>query len=200
MTDRVTNVVRRGGVAKITFLSGDSLRVPSPLYLERRLRTGEDVDLDDYRAFIRRRAGEHALNTAAKYMETRERSAGEIAAHLKGKAYDEDVIQNVLAVLKGRSLVSDTRFAEMWSEARLRRYGRGRIAQELSRKGVSRETIASTIQRIDPDIELSQAAGQAEKLLKRTDEKKAMAALLRRGYSYAVARQAILMAGEQDSE
>lgn len=201
MIDRVTGVFRRGGVARVTLLSGDTLRVPSPLYTERRLREGDAVDPEEYRDFLRRRAGEHALLAAAKYMETRERSEGEIAAHLKSKAYDDGAIQDVLTVLKRRNLVSDARFAQMWSDARLRKYGRARIAAELRRKGVSRETTAAALDGIDPDIELDQATRQAEKLLRRADDpRKVIEALLRRGYAYALARRAVERAGTDEDD
>ncbi len=201
MRDRVLSVLRRGGVAKISLLSGDTLRVPSPLYLERRLREGDYFNPDEYREFMRRRAPEHALLAAAKYMETRERSAGEIAAHLKSKAYADDVVEDVLTVLKRRNLVSDERFALLWSDARLRKYGRGRIAAELSRKGVSRELVAEALASIDPDIEQEQAVAQAAKLLRRApDPRKVVESLLRRGYSYAVAKQAVQTAQDEGDD
>ncbi len=200
MSDRVTEVFRRGGVAKITLLSGDTLRVPSPVFLERRLREGDFVDPDAYRDFARRREGEFALLAAAKYMETRERSAGEIAAHLKSKAYDDAVIEDVLTVLKRRNLVSDARFSEMWTDARIRKYGRSRVAAELARKGVARETVAAALEGIDPDIEFEQAVKQADKLMRRLDDpRKAMQALARRGYAYDLARRAVALARERGS-
>lgn len=200
MTDRVTGVLRRGGVARITFLSGDVLRVPSPLYMERRLREGDFCDPDAYREFVRRREGEFALAAAAKYMETRERSEGEIAAHLKSKAYGDEAIGEVLSLLKRRNLVSDARFAEMWTDARIRRYGRARVAAELQRKGVSRETAAAALAGVDPDIEFEQAVKQAEKLMRRADDpRKTVQALMRRGYSYDLARRAVAQAVETDN-
>ena len=66
--DRVTEVVRRNGVARVKMLSGEELRIPAALFLERRVRAGEPLDPGEYRLFISRRGYSHALETAVKFL------------------------------------------------------------------------------------------------------------------------------------
>ena len=40
MSDRVVEIKRMGGVARARLLSGEELKIPSALFLERRLRPG----------------------------------------------------------------------------------------------------------------------------------------------------------------
>ena len=50
--DIVTEVKRAGGVATIRLQSGEEIKAPSALYLERKVRAGQALDGDAYRAFI----------------------------------------------------------------------------------------------------------------------------------------------------
>ena len=62
--DRVVSVERKNGVATVRFLSGDTVRVPSAVFLERRPRTGDSLDPDAYRLFLLKRGYPHALEAA----------------------------------------------------------------------------------------------------------------------------------------
>ena len=59
--DKILSIKRQNGVTRVQFLSGDTLQIPSALFLERRLREGEIMDPDAYRAFILQRGYPHAL-------------------------------------------------------------------------------------------------------------------------------------------
>lgn len=196
--DRVTEVVRRNGVARVKMLSGEELRIPAALFLERRVRAGEPLDPGEYRLFISRRGYPHALETAVKFLALRERSEGEIRARLRRSCYPEEVIAHVMATLATNDLVSDQRFAEQWVDSRAKRYGRGRIAQELRMKGVSAQDAQAALEMLNEEDELRQACAQARKMARRlqNDPVKITQALVRRGYGWALARKAAEQAGE----
>ena len=199
MADKVIEIKRQHGVATIKFMSGDVLKVPSALYLERKLHVNQPIDAEAYRAFIAQRAYPHALEAAMKYLALRERSEQEIRTRLRRSQYDEATIQKVLDTLGLHDLVSDTRFAGQWAQSRARKYGKKRIAQELRMKGVSDEEAQAALDAIPEEEEYARALDQARRLAKKYqgEPRKLIQALLRRGYSFAVAKKAAMEAAAE---
>lgn len=190
--DKIIDIQRKAGVARVTLLSGDTLKIPSPLFLERRLRVGEAIDPESYRLFMEKRGYHHAIEAAMKFLALRDRSMGEVRSRLKRSCYDEGTIEKVLAALANHQLISDSRFAESWAYSRSKKYGKARIAQELRSKGVSRQEAQAALEQISEDDELQRACEQAKKLSRRIDEpQKMLQALIRRGYSFSIARKAL---------
>lgn len=203
--DTVTEVKRAGGVATIRLQSGEEIKAPSALYLERKVRAGQALDGDAYRAFIRDKGYPHALKAAVDYLALRERSEKEIISRLKRVHYHEMTIAKVMETLDLHHLYSDERFAENWVHRRAKKYGKRRIAMELAQKGVKGQTAQQALDTLETEDELSAASKQAEKIAKRVkgDRQKLMQALVRRGYDWALARKAAQQAlgdGEERNE
>lgn len=201
MTDQVLEIKRAGGVARVKLLSGDTLKIPSALYLQRRLRPGQAVDPEDYRRFIRENGYAPALEMAVKYLALRDRSEKEIVSRLRRSCYDETTIARVMEKLAGHDLISDARFAENWALHRGKRYGKNRIARELRQKGIDDATARAALDALPEEDEMRSALALARKLTRRPqiEQRKIIDALLRRGYSFSVARQAADRAlNEQD--
>ncbi len=190
--DRIREIKRKGGVAAITMESGETLRAPSALFLERRLHAGQLLDPDAYRAYLRERGYPHALEAAMKFLALRERSEQEVRARLRRSCYDGETIQRVLDTLGLHDLVSDARFAEAWVHARSRKYGKARIAQELRVKGVGQEEAESALNTLDEEAEYRRAVDQAKRLCRRfqNDPKKIAQSLARKGYQWRTAKNA----------
>ena len=190
--DKIVEIQRKNGVARVKFLSGEEMQIPSPLFLERRLREGEMIDPEAYKAFMQQRGYPHALEAAMKFLALRERSEKEITARLRRSKYDEMTIARVMETLSTHELVSDERFAEAWVHHRSRKYGKNRIAQELKIKGVGKEDMQKALETLPEEDEFSRALEQAQKLSRRMqgDRNKIMQALVRRGYSWSMARKA----------
>ena len=196
--DKIIEIQRKGGVARVKLLSGDMLKIPSPLFLERRLREGESLDPQAYRQFMLKRAYPHALEAAMKFLALRERSENEVRARLKRSCYDEETIEKVLAALAGHELVSDARFAQGWVHSRSKKYGKSRIAQELKMKGVSRQDASAALDQLSEEDELERAVEQARKIARRLqDPQKITRALMRRGYNWVIIRQALQHLGDE---
>ncbi len=199
--DTVTEVKRAGGVATVKFLSGEVLKIPSALFVERKLRVGQMVDGEAYRAFIRDRGYPSALKAAVDYLSLRERSEKEIIQRLKRVHYHESTIARVMATLDAHHLYSDERFAENWVAHRARKYGKRRIAMELRQKGVSESETQNALDTLDRQDEFTACVKQAEKLIRRLkgDEQKMIQSLLRRGYDWQLAKSAVrqVLAGEE---
>lgn len=190
--DKIIEIQRKNGVARVKFLSGEELKIPSALFLERKLREGEMIDPEAYKAFMRQRGYPHALEAAMKFLALRERSEKEIMARLRRSHFDEMTIAKVMETLSGHDLVSDERFAEAWVHHRSRKYGKNRIAQELKMKGVGQEKMQKALETLPEEDEFSRAVEQAKKLSRRMqgDRNKIMQALVRRGYNWSMAKKA----------
>ena len=190
--DKIEEIKRQNGVAVVRLMSGEVLRVPSALYLERRLRAGQPLDAEAYRDFMRQRGYPHALEAAMKFLALRERSEQEIRARLRRSCYDEAAIDRVVDTLAAHDLVSDRRFAETWVNHRARKYGRGRIARELKMKGVGDQDARAALEALPEEDEYCRALEQAKKMSRRfqDDPKKIAQALMRRGYGWSIAWRA----------
>ena len=192
MADQVVEIKRRGGVATVRLLSGGVLRVPSALYLERRLHVNQLIEPEEYQSFMLRRGYPHALEAAMKFLALRERSVQEIRSRLRRSCFDEAVIARVLDTLDAHGLLSDARFASQWVDSRSRKYGRNRIFQELRVKGVSGEDAKKALDALPEDQEYVRALDQARKLCRKfqNDPKKIAQSLVRKGYPWPLARRA----------
>jgi len=190
--DKIVEIKRKNGVAAIRLLSGETLRAPSALYLERRLRIGQSIDPDAYRQFLRERGYPHALEAAMKYLALRERSEKEVVERLRRSCFDEAVIARVMDTLQTQHLLSDARFAEQWAHSRARKYGKNRIAQELRMKGISDSEARAALDAVPEEEEYLRALEQARRLSRKFqgDEKKMFQSLVRKGYSFSMAKKA----------
>lgn len=191
-SDRVIEIKRKNGVATIRMESGEVLRAPSALFLERRLHINQLIEPEAYRIYLRERGYAHALEAAMKFLALRERSEQEVRARLRRSCYDEETIQRVLDTLGLHDLVSDERFAEAWVHSRSRKYGKNRIAQELRVKGVDRRQAQEALETLPEEEEYIRAVEQAKKLCRKfqNDPKKIAQSLMRKGYNWRMARQA----------
>ena len=190
--DRVLEIKRKNGVATVKMESGEILRAPSALFLERRLHKGQQIDPEAYRLYLRERGYPHALEAAMKFLALRERSEQEVRARLRRSCYDEATIHRVLDTLGLHDLVSDARFAEAWVHARCRKYGKNRIAQELRIKGIDRQEAENALDTLSEEDEYRRAVEQAKKLCRKfqSDPKKIAQSLTRKGYHWKMAKDA----------
>ena len=136
-----------------------------------------------------------ALDRAFRSLAARAHTENEIVEKLTRAGYSEEAIAGAMETLTRYRLVDDAAYAESWVSARAKRgIGPYRLQQELRRKGVSREDAQAALDTLDADDSLDAAASFAAKRLKNDspDEKRrAMQALLRRGYSFETARAAL---------
>lgn len=103
-------------------------------------------------------------NMAMNWLARREHSRAELREKLAAREVDPDVIEATIEQLVHDGLVSDTRFAEAFVSARLRR-GQGpvRIRAELKRRGVAGELAAVTLDSADFDWEQRAAEVRVKK-------------------------------------
>lgn len=141
-------------------------------------------------------------DAALRFLAPRPRSRAEVRRRLlaprRGReAPDAQAVERVLERLQEQGLLDDQQFAAFWVENRDRFSPRGAraIAQELRQRGVSRETVEeATAPELDEERALA-AGRQRLRAVAGLDFADFRARLgpflLRRGFSYEVAREAV---------
>ena len=195
------------GKTKIVFESGWTV------WLDRRwmpgfsLDPGTAVERTDFEKFLLLHQYPSALNDAVTLLAVRNRSRLEIRQSLLRRKYDHAVIEMVLFKLEKEKLLNDEEFSAQWVQARMSKYGPIRIARELRMKGIDRDMTGSAIQEVlTEDQELENAVLLAMKKLRteKTDAEeikrfqRITSFLVRRGYSWEIARKAYEMALERN--
>lgn len=172
------------------------------------LREGETLDLDAYRQNLLLRQYPEALPRAVRLLAVRARSRQEIERKLADAGYLPETIEMVLYKLEKETLLDDAAFAETWVENRLSSgIGMARLTQELRQKGVARDVTEAVIGALDTDSVQAQAKLLAAKLLRRhralpqaEATQKVLAAMMRRGFGYGDAKEALRAAREESAE
>ncbi len=198
--DVITAIRRERGKFHVTVNGDEKVVVPAPLFRERPLSEGETIDLEEYDHWLMVRQYRAALDRAVAFLASRARSRREVEARLLQAGYRPCTVEMVLYKLERERLLDDGDFARQWVEARAgRKLGRNRIARELRDKGVSAEEAEAALTALDEEDQLDAAVQLAEKTLCRAKPgempaktaQRVIAMLLRRGYGYDLARQAL---------
>ncbi len=193
---RQVEIVR--GKRKITFESGWQvwlLRGTTPAFP---LEEGVAVDRDAFERFLLQRQYPPALEKAVSLLAERSRSRNEIEQRLRLCHYDAIVIAKVMERLDDERLLDDRDFSSQWVQSRMRKYGASRLYQELRRKGVEPDTARAAVEECSEEDQLETAVSIACKKLQsmrgETDRGKMFqrvsGTLVRRGYSWEIARKA----------
>lgn len=137
---------------------------------------------------------EKAKQSALRFISYRPRSIAEVQLNLRGKGYEETVIEQVIVRLQELDLLDDRAFAHYWVEQRESFKPRSQLAlrQELFQKGVDRLIVEEVVSEVD-EIDAAHRAGQkkAKSLANLTQDEfhqKMAGYLQRRGFSYAIVK------------
>ncbi len=156
-------------------------------------------------ADVRHQAHEAAL----RLLTYRPRSEAEIRQRLARRGLPPQVVQETIARLRDQGLLSDAAFARFWVETRDQSSPRGRrlLWQELSAKGIERETIRQAIAPVAEEDAALRAAQKKARHLQGQDypvfRRRLGDFLLRRGFPYPTVRtivERLWLERQQDSE
>lgn len=194
----VSSVRRIRGLAVLQLSNGETQAMPRAMLRERPYRGGMPFDAAAFQSFLKERSYPFALEKAVSLLAARMRTEKEICDALQRNAYPEETIARVMARLHEAGYLSDADFAAQWAASRTAKgMGERRIRMELRQKGVRAEEIDEALSAMDGDERLSGAVKAARKaargkdLSSPADRQKVLAALARRGYDFALARQAL---------
>ncbi|OGX68285.1 MAG: hypothetical protein A2189_07425 [Paenibacillus sp. RIFOXYA1_FULL_44_5] len=166
--------------------------VDEDILIKHKLIKGKTITRQEIEEILADETLHHVYTDALQILSRRVHAQKELRQKLQKKGYHQQNIDAVIEQLLKQNLLDDREFAEMWSQNRLHSQKKGRnwIRQELQQKGVSRELVQETIEKIDADAEQQAAMELGRKkwqLLKEPDMRQKMQKtagyLLRRGYS-----------------
>lgn len=202
----LVSVRRCHGRATLTLSTGETLAMPRALLKERPYRGGMPFDRAAFDTLLRERAYPYAVDKAVALLAMRPRTQKELRDALRQNAYPETVIERVMARMDEAGYVDDAGFAGQWASSRTSKgMGSRRIRMELRQKGVSSDAIEEALSSLDEDdclegaVKAARKAAIGKNLGDPRDRQKVIAALARRGYDYAAAKQA-LTAVMEDAE
>lgn len=135
-------------------------------------------------------------------MNRRELSSGEIRAHLLARGIDAVVADAVVDELNEQGALDDQRFARLFVQDKrtLERWGSERIRRVLEARGIDRETAERALaDRSEPGEDRETELDRAIELLRARfpdpprgrDRDRALGVLLRKGYEYELALDAL---------
>ncbi len=159
-------------------------------------RVGGGIAEDELVALLETSEYNRARDRALYLLGLRDYACKELEKKLLTEARPE-VAARVVERLREVGLLDDERYAQRLAQSlsRSKQYPKRRVAQELQRRGVDRETAGCAAEEIDcEDHKLALALIEKKyynKVTDRESRQKVMAALARRGFSYAAIRQAI---------
>jgi regulatory protein len=162
------------------------------------LREGDQLSQQKVQALKKSDLTENAYQRALNFLSYRDRSEREIRQNLTKHQIPEDIILEVLDKLRQSSLVDDRAFAKNWIENRIqfKPHGKRALEMELSRKGISRETIDEELKGLDETtLALACARKKAlnfQHLDQESFQKKLSGYLNRRGFPYQITRDTVL--------
>lgn len=159
------------------------------------LKDGQKISEEDYAALEETVNIRRAYNCAVSLLSRRDHSKKELLRKLREKGYT-DGAEAAIEKLEESGYIDDERFCRMYASelVRLKGYGKRRVEQELSFKGVDRDIIRSVLDEILFDTDKLSVIIKRKYLSKMSDEKgrrKAFDALVRLGYTYGEIREAI---------
>ncbi|MEG0049868.1 MAG: regulatory protein RecX [Clostridia bacterium] len=198
MEELITEIKEDHRGATVFFDGGEKLWLSRSMLREQNLQVDEAFDIDTLKAWLLPRQYPEALNRAVGLLAMRGHSEGELRQKLTAAQYMDDTVEMVIYKLQKENLLNDEAFARSWAAARARKQlGKYRIMQELLSKGIAHELAKRVVDELPIDESNEQANALAIKLLRRyqdEDARKAMqkliAAMARRGYGFADARNA----------
>jgi regulatory protein len=163
------------------------------------LRVGQDADREAVMQVVGEDEKTRAQRSALYYLGRAERSRAQVVRYLEAREYAPEIVNSVMDKVDAYGYVDDARYARMLVEDRARLRGKSRraVRQEMREKGLDAATIEEAMALYGDREEMENAMRIARKYYQRNRgdregfERKAGAALYRRGYDWEVIRDAL---------
>jgi regulatory protein len=181
------------------------------LAVEAGLAPGVQISSDELASLIARDRVLKAREVALRYLSDQARTAVEVRRALGRRGFDGVVVDQVLDYINSHGYVDDAAYARAYVRSRFagRGYGPARLRDELLRRGVDRALVDEVITEMAGEESLADAAGRLASSRWRsldavTDPRRrrqrTLEYLVRRGYSYDVAREAVERATADEND
>jgi regulatory protein len=144
------------------------------------------------------------LDLALKALGRKERTVAELGSWLRGRGVSDEQVEVVVGHLVEDGALDDARFAHRYAEDKreLAGWGSDRIRSALLQRGVSAEDLEGAVGAEEPEGELGRATAlllqRGISVRSERDRSRAFQFLVRRGYDFELAYDAIRQAGADD--
>lgn len=161
------------------------------------LHTGQILDETAIATLISSAAVNAAADSAARFLAMRPRSTREVSDYLLKRGTDPNVIEGVVARLSALGYLDDRAFARHWVQGRetFKPLSGRALRYELQRKGIDRALIDEALADVADDVSALDAARRHSRRLRGGERAavrdKLVTHLLRKGFSYAIARSSV---------
>ena len=191
--------IRRGASGDGFFAvpqEGSSFFIPTPQLSFLGLWEGQELDEAQFITLQDRLSAMRCRAKALAALATREHSRFELHTKLGQKEFSKDIIAQELDRLEAEGLLSDSRFARAFIDARQRRNPEGRILLQarLAEHGVAREVLTAAIEQWFSDEEaVDNAILLAVRKIGRrhSDDVRILMELRKRGFTLTEIRRAL---------
>jgi regulatory protein len=143
-------------------------------------------------------AVEHALALAYAYLNRRDRTVAEMRAYLAKRGIEDGVAEAAVEELCGQRYLDDERFASVFAQdkSHLEHWGSDRIRRALIGRGIPPGITDATLGGNPESGELERALALLARrfpggLSERRESERALGVLLRKGYEYELASEAL---------
>jgi regulatory protein len=184
----ITGVRERRGKARIWVDGEFWAEIDAEVALERGLREGVALDLEELDEA--RAAGERALalHRALHFLGYRARSRREVRDRLRRYGYGQETVEGVVGRLVELGYLDDKEFARTATREKARRYGPRRVSADLRRSGIDAELAQNVVdEEFAGRSELEEARSAAARRYNRggsdAEARRVYGFLVRRGYS-----------------
>lgn len=165
-----------------------------------RLKEGMEIEREVLDAIQLESEKQTAFDKALDHLSHSMKTEASLRAYLKKKGYVEAVIDSVMEKLSSYGFVDDQEYAKRYASSASKGKGKKLIALELRQKGVGEEEIGEALSSLTGETETAKAL--LEKYMRgkernRETLSKAFQYLLRRGFDYETAKEAL---GEIDED
>ncbi|MFD0711346.1 RecX family transcriptional regulator [Paenibacillus sp. GCM10027626] len=182
------------------------LSVHEDVMIKFRLLKGREIQREELRQIAEEDTVHRAYALSLAYLGARPRTNQEIARYLARKGIEEQAIKLAIRRLEQERLLDDTSYASRFAAERLRNQKKGRrlLEQELTMRGIAKETAREATAQLDEEEELEIAVQTACKKWPKVkgeqlERKRKLAAfLMRRGFPGNVVKRAIQAAIENE--
>lgn len=186
---------RKKGRFLLTLGDGTILRVTEEELLAFRLREGQELDDNTLTALKKSAEASKTKATAANMIAARPLSKKELQKRLVQKGSDAESAEAAVEWLQDLGAVNDAAYASsLVRHYSSRGYGKGRIREELHRRGVPRELWEEALEELPDSVDMLDALIQKKcrgDLSDPKEKKRVCDALLRRGFSWSEVKAAL---------
>lgn len=200
VVSKITRGKNNPGRYNIYFDDTYAFSVDEALLIRYQLTKGKELDQWTIEEMAFDDQVHKAYNNAINYLAFRMRSEGEVRQKLKDKEYGEAVIDEAVKKLYKHQFLDDRAFSEALVRTQMNSAKKGprAIQQDMQKKKISKDLQDEVLEGYSEEQQLDTAFALAEKIAARESNKtpsqikqKINDSLMRKGFSYALIKQAI---------